>query len=94
MKKIILENIEYKLYKDYKNGYDEESLKNKYTDYFYDYDFILGDWSYGKLRLKGFCKENNEKLNDINNFNNIDEYIKNQCAYDCRYFIIEKVTNE
>lgn len=94
MKKIVLEDIEYKVYKDYKNGYDEESLKNKYTDYFYEYDFILGDWSYGKLRLKGFCKEGNKKLNNINNFNNVDDYIKNHCSYDCRYFIIEKVTNE
>ena len=94
MKKIILDDIQYELYKEYKNGFDEEELKNKYTDYFYDYDYIVGDWAYGKLRLKGFCNKENKKLNKVNDFENVDNYIKKECAYECRYFIIKKVSNE
>ena len=55
MKKIKLEDIEYTLEKNYKDGFDLEELTNRYTDYFKDYDYILGDWAYNKLRLKGFC---------------------------------------
>lgn len=90
MIKIQLQNIDYELVKDYKNGFDLQELTNRYTDYFIEYDYILGDWAYGKLRLKGFCNENNQKLNDINNYATIDSYIKDNCAYDCKYFIIKK----
>ena len=90
MKKIILEDKEYELIKEYKNGFDLEQLTNRYTDYFNDYDYILGDWAYGKLRLKGFCDKKNPLCNDINNYEIIDKYIKENCAYDCKYFIIKK----
>ena len=90
MKKIVLENNEYELISDYKNGFDLEALTNKYTEYFNDYDYILGDWAYNKLRLKGFCKKNNSLFNDINDYGKIEKYIKDSCAYDCKYFIIEK----
>ena len=52
----------YQIEKNYKNGFDYESAKELWTDYFDDYDYILGDWSYGKLRLKGYC---NKKIKNI-----------------------------
>lgn len=90
MKKIILEDIEYELIKEYKNGFDLEQLTNRYTEYFNEYDYILGDWAYGKLRLKGFCNKENSLYKEINDYSNIDNYIKENCAYDCKYFIIKK----
>ena len=70
--------------------YDEETVKGLITDYFYDYDYIFGDWAYGKLRLKGFYKENNQEAKRINNIKYLDDYIKLNCAYDCKYFLLEK----
>ena len=90
MKKIVLDDNEYELIKDYKDGFDLTELSEKYTDYFKDYNYILGDWAYNKLRLKGFCNKNNHLFNDINDYSKIDKYIKDNCAYDCKYFIIEK----
>ena len=52
MNKVMLENQEWELIEDYKEGYDEQALKERYTDYFESYDYIVGDWSYVKLRLK------------------------------------------
>jgi len=91
MKKIKLEDTEYVLEKNYKDGFDLEELTNKYTDYFKDYDYILGDWAYNKLRLKGFCDKENSLFNEINDYKKIDSYIKESCAYECRYFIIKKI---
>lgn len=93
MKKIILEGTNYTLEKNYKDGFDLEELTNKYTDYFKDYDYILGDWAYNKLRLKGFCNKENSLFNEINDYSTIDTYIKENCAYECKYFIIKKDTN-
>lgn len=87
---ILLEDTKYNIIEDYKNGYDREELENKYTDFFKEYDYIIGDWAYGKLRLKGFCKKGNKLFKEINNYEKKDEYLKNNCAYDCRYFILEK----
>ena len=91
MKKIKLQDKEYELIKQYKDGFDLEELTNRYTEYFEEYDYILGDWAYGKLRLKGFCDKTNKLFNEINDYNKIDKYIKENCAYECKYFIIKKV---
>lgn len=89
--KIKIENYEYEIKKNYRDGFDEEAFKNRVTDYFYDYDYIFGDWAYGKLRLKGFYKTNNKKVSSINNIKDLDKYIQENCAYDCRYFLLEKL---
>lgn len=88
---IKLEDNTYELIENYKDGYELESLKEKYTDYFYDYDYILGDWSYGKLRLKGFCDRTNKKCNRINDIKYKDNYLKGMCSYECRYFLLKKI---
>jgi len=90
-KDIELNNISYKILKNYRDGFNIEAITERYTEYFEPYDYILGDWSYGKLRLKGFYKKENLKCRDLNSFENIETYIKTNCAYDCRYFVIEKV---
>ncbi len=89
--RIEVDNHEYELIKDYKDGFDKEEFTNKYTDYFYDYDYIVGDIAYGKLRLKGFYDEKSKKVNKINNFKDVDTYLSKNCAVDCRYFILKKV---
>ena len=91
MKRIVLGEAEYSLEKEYKNGFDLTELTNKYTDYFKDYDYIVGDYAYSKLRLKGFTKKFNKLNRDINDFENVDKYIKENCAYGCKYFILEKI---
>lgn len=91
MQTIVIEDIKYDLIKDYKNGYDQEAFVTLYTDYFKIYDYILGDWAYGKLRLKGFCTKENPRHNKINSYAGKDQYLSKQCAYDCKYFILKKV---
>ena len=90
-KKINLENNEYEVIENINDCLNIEELTNKYTDYFEPYDYILGDYAYGKLRLKGFCDRSNKKVNNINDIRGKDLYLKNQCAYHCNYFLINKV---
>lgn len=88
---IVLNDKKYKVIKNYRDGFDEEIVREKFTEYFDDYDYVLGDWAYGKLRLKGFYKNTNKKVKQLNNYDNIESYIKNDCAFDCKHFIIEKI---
>ena len=88
---VILNDITYKIVKNYREGFNESEFLSKCTDYFDDYDYIVGDIAYGKLRLKGFYKKDNKKVSKINNIEDLDKYIKENCAYDCKYFLLEKV---
>lgn len=92
MAKIVeIENNKYEIIKDYRNGYDKDEFISKCTDYFYDFDYVVGDWAYDKLRLKGFYEDSNPKSKDINKIGMLDDYIKNNCAYDCKYFVAKKI---
>ena len=94
MEKIIeVENNKYKLI-NYRDGFEEEMFLNRYTDYFKDFDYIVGDIAYSKLRLKGFNNKNNKLYNKLNDYKNVEKYIKENCAFDCRYFILEKVNEK
>ncbi len=91
---IEVDNREYEIIKDYKDAFDKETFINSYTDYYYDYDYIVGDIAYNHLRLKGFYDEKNKKVKKINNFKNLDHYIKQNCAVDCKYFILKKINSK
>jgi len=91
MKKYTINEKKYELIKDYRDGFDLDETTDKLTEYFDDYDYILGDWAYGKLRLKGFCTKENKLFKDINDYSKIEKYIKDNCAYNCKYFILKKV---
>ena len=90
MKVIKINNKQYELTKDYKNGFDLTEVEAKLTDYFDDYDYVFGDWAYGKLRLKGFCDKKNPRFKAINDVNKVESYVKDNCAYECRYFLLKK----
>lgn len=91
---ITINNNQYELIENYKNAYDEKELMNRVDDYFNDFDYILGDYAYGKLRLKGFYDQNHKKATNINNFANKKTYLTDYCAYECKYFVLKKKTVE
>ncbi len=88
---IEVDNIKYELIKDYRNGYDKDMFFEKYTDYYHDYDYVVGDIAYSKLRLKGFYDSSNKKVTKINDYKTLDNYLKNFCAVDCKYFVLKKI---
>ncbi len=92
MKTVEFNNLEYELVKEYKDGFDKDDFLEaiRETDYFNDYDYIFGDYSYGKLRLKGFYESNNKKVKNINNIKDLDNYIKTYCSYECRFFLLKR----
>ena len=91
MKTININDREYEVIEDVRNALDQNALSEKLTDYFDEYDYIVGDWAYGKLRLKGFNDKTNKNYNKINAYEEVNNYIENYCAYGCKYFIIKKV---
>lgn len=87
---INIENHSYELIKNYRDAFEPEEFCQKCTDYFYDYDYIVGDIACNKLRLKGFYENTNKKVTKINNYDNLDKYLSNNCAYNCKYFVVKR----
>lgn len=90
MKNILLNDLKYDLIKNIRDGFDYDEVKSKTTDYFINFDYIVGDWAYGKLRLKGFYDKGNKNCKDFNNIDNLDKYLKENCAFNCKYFVLKK----
>lgn len=88
---ITVNDKKYEIVENFKDAYEEEVVKEKLTEYFDDYDYIVGDWAYGKLRLKGFNDKNNKNYNSINDASLIGSYIKDYCAYGCKYFVLKRI---
>lgn len=90
-KKIIVNNSEFEIIEDDRSCYNKEEVERKCTDYYDGYDYILGDYSYDILRLKGFCDKKNEKYKEYNDIKKYKEYLSNECAYGCKYFLIKRI---
>ena len=83
-------DFNFKLIENNRDCFDKEEFESLFTDYFFDFDYIVGDYAYNKLRLKGFYKDSNKKSREVNKFSNKDKYIKDNCAYQCKYFVLER----
>ncbi len=86
MKTINVNEVEYEVIENYNDAIDIEVLKEKITEYFDGFDYIVGDWAYGKLRLKGFYDSENKKAKKMNDIASLKEYLDNKCAYGCKWF--------
>lgn len=91
MKPIELLNNKYEIIRNDKDCFNLEEIKERFTEYFEEYDYILGDFAYDKVRLKGYYDSTNKKANKINDYKYIDNYIENYCSYGARIFILRKL---
>lgn len=94
MKRVIINNNTYEVIENHKDAFDQEDISEKMTDYFEPYDYIVGDIMCGKLRLKGFCNKNNKRFNSINDFSKKDDYLKQNCPYVEKYFVLKKINEK
>lgn len=90
MKEITINERKYEVIENVKEAIDVEILEDLVTDYFDDFDYIVGDFAYGKLRLKGFYESTNAKVSSSNDIKDLKKYIEEKCAYGCRWFEIRK----
>ena len=81
----------YEMIKENKNGWNLEVFRNRYSEVLERYDYVVGDWGYSQLRLRGFFKENNPRSNKESTIAGFEDYINEYCNFGCAYFILEKV---
>ncbi|UNG00449.1 DUF1027 domain-containing protein [Bacillus altitudinis] len=88
---IVIQNATFDLVREIKDGFDEEAFKARYSDILNKYDYIVGDWGYNQLRLKGFFDDQNQKAIFDTKISTLDEYIYEYCNFGCAYFVLKRI---
>ncbi|RKN65449.1 YutD family protein [Paenibacillus ginsengarvi] len=81
----------YELVQEHKNGYNFEAFRDRFSEVLERYDYIVGDWGYSQLRLKGFFTESNKNGNKDTCVSGIHDYLNEYCNFGCAYFILRKI---
>ncbi|MGX7091911.1 YutD family protein [Hutsoniella sourekii] len=87
---VSIEDQDYQLVANYREGFDLEAFKGRYDDYFSKYDYIVGDWGHDQLRLRGFYQINYRKASKDRQINYVVDYLREYCNFGCAYFILGK----
>jgi len=87
----MIDNRRYKLVANYREGFDASRLGERYSDVLAKYDYIVGDWGYDQLRLKGFFYVKNRKSSPDQKINMLEDYLYEYCNFGCAYFVLECV---
>lgn len=88
---IELNGKKYEMIENIKDGFQEDTIKERYSDILAKYDYIVGDWGYDQLRLKGFYGERNSKASIDSKITALDDYLLEYCNFGCAYFVLKKL---
>ncbi len=86
-----LNGKKYEIIENNKDGFQEEALKARYSEILAKYDYIVGDWGYDQLRLKGFYKDRNSKASIDSKIGTLEDYLLEYCNFGCAYFVLKKL---
>ena len=76
----------YRILRNFRDAFNKEMFENKYLEEYFDkYPYVVGDYSSGILRLKGF---------DNNSFQNIDKYLDDSCAFGAPFYVLSRIHSE
>ncbi|HEN4124288.1 YutD family protein [Staphylococcus aureus] len=84
----------FELIENYRECFNEEHFIARYSDILDKYDYIVGDYGYDQLRLKGFYKDSNKKAEMSKRFSNIQDYIFEYCNFGCPYFVLRHLSKQ
>ncbi|SDZ60267.1 Uncharacterized protein YutD [Evansella caseinilytica] len=93
MKTVRIHGNTYELMENVKDAWKEEEFINRFSDVLNKYDYIVGDWGYEQLRLKGFFDDSHKKSHFDAKISALPEYLYEYCNFGCAYFVLKKVKN-
>lgn len=88
---IVIGGKGYELMLDHKDGWNPEAFRGRYSEVLERYDYIIGDWGYSQLRLKGFYRDNHPKVTRDTAISGMVDYINEYCNFGCAYFVLHKL---
>ncbi|SFS65583.1 YutD family protein [Marininema halotolerans] len=92
MSQVEIQGNIFDLVMNHKNGWNPDAFSKRYSDVLGKYDFIVGDWGYGQLRLKGFFSEKHPRATRETRITHVEEYLHEYCNFGCAYFVLQRVS--
>jgi len=80
----------YSLVHEHKNGWNPEAFRERYSEILERFDFIVGDWGYSQLRLRGFYRDGHPRASKDSVISSLVDYINEYCNFGCAYFVVTK----
>lgn len=87
---VVTGNQAYQLEYEHKNGWNAEMFKERYSEVLERYDYIVGDWGYNQLRLRGFYQEGHPRATKDTAISSLIDYLNEYCNFGCAYFVLRK----
>lgn len=87
---VLTGNHAYTLEHEHKNGWNAELFKERYSEVLERYDYIVGDWGYNQLRLRGFYQEGHPRATKDTAISSLVDYLNEYCNFGCAYFVLRK----
>ncbi|WP_188206593.1 YutD family protein [Alkalibacillus aidingensis] len=86
-----IQGQQYKIVHNYRDGFQEEAVNERFSDILAKYDYIVGDWGFGQLRLKGFYDDQNPKATYDTKISTLEDYLYEYCNFGCSYFVLKRI---
>ncbi|WP_251547144.1 YutD family protein [Limosilactobacillus caecicola] len=89
--RFIINNHPYEIVKDDDHSFDLDKFTDRFSMILSKFDYLVGDWGYGQLRLRGFYSSDNPLYVPGRGTDTIQDYLYEQCNFGCKYFIIHNL---
>ena len=88
---MLIDGNPYVLVKNYRDGFRTDKLKERFSQILTKYDYIVGDWGYDQLRLRGFYESGSKKGTPSQNIDRLMDYLYENCNFGCAYFVLHNL---
>lgn len=86
----LINDHKYELDTDHTDGFDFNEFVRRYNPALSQYDYIIGDWGYGKLRLRGFFSDDRTETSGPF-ISSLNDYILEDINFGAAYFVIHNL---
>lgn len=77
----------YELMVNYRDAFDRVELSDRFNTYFSRYDYLVGDWGFDQLRLRGFYDDKRNVAGEMK-ISALQDYLDEACNTGCPYFVM------
>ena len=81
----------YSLMHEHKSGWNPEAFRERFSEVLERFDYIVGDWGYNQLRLRGFYRDGHPRATKESAISSFVDYINEYCNFGCAHFVLTKL---
>lgn len=76
---------------NFRDGFKADKLEQRFSEILDKYDYIVGDWGFEQLRLKGFFSTSRRKMDAESKIDHLEDYLNEYCNYGAPYFVLRRI---